>query len=97
MMSIVEPPFMNANYLGPINSFADLRILLRGILDRIFLNLDTMQIGLIFSNFGVLFGLAMGKSMVELTPISLPSVMAQLNSSTMVIDAFYMNIQKVLR
>ena len=57
------------------------------ILDRIFLNMGTMQIGLIFSNFEVLFGLAMGSSMAELTPISSPRVMARLKTSAMVIDA----------
>ena len=49
--------------------------------------MGTMQIGLIFSSFDVLFSLAMGSSMAELTPMSSLKVMARLNSSAMVIDA----------
>ena len=58
--------------------------------------MGTMQIGLIFSNFGFLFSSAMGSSMAELTPMSSPKVMARLNSSAMVIDSLYVHILKVL-
>ena len=55
MMSAVDLPFLNADCMGPINFSAASCILLRMMRDKIFLNTETMQIGLRFSVFCVVW------------------------------------------